>query len=595
MPTFSSGTVDLREQVREWVSQAVSQAMAEGALALDELPNIVIDRARDPSHGDFACPVALGLAKTLRAKPRDIATTIAGFLQSNPLLERAEIAGPGFINLYLSPAAHHALVDAVRVQRDGFGRSQVGKGQRVQVEFVSSNPTGPLHVGHGRGAAYGAAVADILAAVGYDVEREYYVNDAGRQMSILTVSVWMRYLELCGETLPFPSNGYQGDYIFDIAADIHREQGDVYRHSASAILDGLPADEADGGDKEIYIDALSERAKSLVGKDAFRAIFDVTLAVIRGDIEKDLAGFGVVFQNWFSELSLVEGGAVEAAVERLRKAGHLYEDGGALWFRSTDFGDEKDRVVVRDNGVGTYFASDIAYHLNKLERGFDRCINVWGADHHGYIPRVKGSLAAAGEESERLEVLIVQFANLFRGEEKVSMSTRSGEFVTLRELREEVGKDAARFFYSMRKNDQHLDFDLELAKSESKDNPVYYVQYAHARVCSMFARAQERGLSTPQANGTDLTPLEESDERDLMLMLSRYPEVVESAAQDAAPHLIAHYVRELAGSLHQYYDKHKILVDDDALRIARMALTDAVRIVIANGLGLLGVSAPEKM
>ena len=595
MPTFSSGIVDLREQVREWVSQAVSQAMAEGALALDELPNIVIDRARDPSHGDFACPVALGLAKILRAKPRDIATTITGFLQDNPLLERTEIAGPGFINLYLSPAAHHALVDTVRVQRDGFGRSQLGQGKRVQVEFVSSNPTGPLHVGHGRGAAYGAAVADILAAVGYDVEREYYVNDAGRQMNILTVSVWLRYLELCGETIPFPANGYQGDYIFDIAADIHREQGDVYQHTASAVLAGLPADEANGGDKEIYIDALSERAKSLLGVDAFRAIFDVTLDVIRGDIEKDLAGFGVVFQNWFSELSLVEGGAVEAAIERLREAGHLYEDGGALWFRSTDFGDEKDRVVVRDNGVGTYFASDIAYHLNKLERGFDRCINVWGADHHGYIPRVKGALAAAGEDSERLEVLIVQFANLFRGKEKVSMSTRSGEFVTLRELREEVGKDAARFFYSMRKNDQHLDFDLELAKSESKDNPVYYVQYAHARVCSMFARAQERGLSGPQANGTDLTPLVESDERDLMLMLSRYPEVVESAAQDAAPHLIAHYVRDLAGALHQYYDKHKILVDDEALRGARMALTDAVRIVLANGLGLLGVSAPEQM
>ena len=278
MPTFSSGIVDLREQVREWVSQAVSQAMAEGALALDELPNIVIDRARDPSHGDFACPVALGLAKTLRAKPRDIATTITGFLQDNPLLERTEIAGPGFINLYLSPAAHHALVDTVRVQRDGFGRSQLGQGKRVQVEFVSSNPTGPLHVGHGRGAAYGAAVADILAAVGYDVEREYYVNDAGRQMNILTVSVWLRYLELCGETIPFPANGYQGDYIFDIAADIHREQGDVYQHTASAMLDGLPADEADGGDKEIYIDALSERAKSLLGVDAFRAIFDVTLA-----------------------------------------------------------------------------------------------------------------------------------------------------------------------------------------------------------------------------------------------------------------------------------------------------------------------------
>ena len=563
--------------------------MAEGALALDELQkSLLTGRGPESRHLRVS---RFKAGQNIGAKPRDIATTITGFLQDNPLLERTEIAGPGFINFicrrqrtrvggYRASAARRIWSLAARARQARPGRFVSltdGPFARWSWTWRGVRCCGCRHPRCGRLRRGARVLRQRRRSADEHSDGQWCViwNSAARQSRF--------------------RHGYQGDYIFDIAADIHREQGDIYQHTASAVLAGLPADEANGGDKEIYIDALSERAKSLLGVDAFRAIFDVTLDVIRGDIEKDLAGFGVVFQNWFSELSLVEGGAVEAAIERLREAGHLYEDGGALWFRSTDFGDEKDRVVVRDNGVGTYFASDIAYHLNKLERGFDRCINVWGADHHGYIPRVKGALAAAGEDSERLEVLIVQFANLFRGKEKVSMSTRSGEFVTLRELREEVGKDAARFFYSMRKNDQHLDFDLELAKSESKDNPVYYVQYAHARVCSMFARAQERGLSGPQANGTDLTPLVESDERDLMLMLSRYPEVVESAAQDAAPHLIAHYVRDLAGALHQYYDKHKILVDDEALRGARMALTDAVRIVLANGLGLLGVSAPEQM
>jgi arginyl-tRNA synthetase len=595
----------LREQVKVLITEALTRAVSEGALIIDALPEVVVDRSRDPAHGDFASPVALGLARAARKSPRDIAGVIVGYLDASEFIERTEIAGPGFINVFLAPPAYHGLLNTVRAEGADFGRSTMGAGQSVQVEFVSANPTGPLHVGHGRGAAYGSAIADILEAAGFDVQREYYVNDAGRQMDILATSVWLRYLELCGEIVPFPSNGYKGDYIFDIAATVHREDGDQHRTAILAVMDGIPADElpqedkAEGaeanGDKEAHIDALIARARELVGAQAYRRIFDLTLDTIRDDIERDLSAFGVDFQRWFSERTLVESNAVGDAVKRLQAAGHIYEEGGALWFKSTDFGDEKDRVVIRENGVGTYFASDIAYHLNKFARGFTRVINVWGADHHGYIARVKGALTAAGEDADRLEVQLVQFANLFKGGEKMQMSTRSGEFVTLRELREDVGRDAARFFYTMRKNDQHLDFDLDLAKSRSRDNPVYYVQYAHARVCSVFRRATESDMDHPPASGVELDRLVEAQERDLMLTIARYPEVVESAAADAAPHQVAHYLRDLATALHQWYDTHKALVEDRSLRHARMALADAARIVLANGLNLLGVSAPEKM
>lgn len=593
--SFSSGIVDLREQVKELIAAALTRAVDDGALPLAALPVVVVERSRDPSHGDFASPVALGLAREARRSPRDIATTIVGYLGESPLVARTDVAGPGFINVFLAPAAYHVLLDAVRRDGAAYGRSTMGAEQTVQVEFVSANPTGPLHVGHGRGAAYGAAVAAVLDAAGFAVQREYYVNDAGRQMDILATSVWLRYLELCGESLPFPVNGYKGDYIFDIAATVHRENGDAHRAAAADVLADIPDDEPAGGDKERHIDALIARARALVGEAGYRHIFDVTLETIRDDIERDLRGFGVEFDRWFSERTLVEGGAVAQSVERLQAAGHVYEKDGALWFRSTEFGDEKDRVVVRDNGVGTYFASDIAYHLDKFQRGYARVINVWGADHHGYIARVKGALTAAGEDANRLEVQLVQFANLFRGGEKQQMSTRSGEFVTLRELREEVGRDAARFFYTMRKNDQHLDFDLDLATSQSRENPVYYVQYAHARVCSMYRRATELGLSGPGDDGVALERLEESHERELMLAIARYPEVIETAAADVAPHLVANYLRDLATAMHQWYDSHRALVDDTELRHARMALADAARIVLANGLDLLGVSAPEKM
>jgi arginyl-tRNA synthetase len=586
----------MKQQIQQLVSQSLKQIAADGVIPAETIPQPIIERARDAQHGDFACNVAMVLAKAARSKPRDLAEKLVAALPESELVQQVEIAGPGFINFYLSPHAFHALVPQIIQQGHGFGRSDLGAGKRVQVEFVSANPTGPLHVGHGRGAAYGAVVADLLQAVGYDVHREYYVNDAGRQMDILATSVWLRYLELCDEELVFPANGYKGDYVWDIAATLHREHGDAYRHTAEEAFADVPADEPAGGDKEAHIDGLIQRARQLLGDNRYRFVFELGLNTILDDIRDDLELFGVRYDEWYSERSLTESGAVNKALERLRGSGHVYEKEGALWFRSTDFGDEKDRVVERDNGQTTYFASDIAYHMDKLERGFERVIDVWGADHHGYVPRVKAAMEAVGDDPSKLDVLLVQFANLYRGGEKVQMSTRSGEFVTLRELRKEVGSDAARFFYVMRKCEQHLDFDLDLAKSQSSDNPVYYVQYAHARICSVLAQSAEKGISVEISEGlSNLELLEQEHEQALLKTLSRYPEVVEAAALNEEPHQLSHYVRELANDFHTYYNAHQFLVDDGGLRDARIKLILAVRQVLRNGLNLLGVSAPEKM
>ncbi len=590
----------MKSELQHLVQAALQALRADGVVA-DDLGDHApqVDRTRDPSHGDFSTNVAMVLAKRARTNPRDLAARIIAALPPSTLVDGVEIAGPGFINFRLTADAYHALIPRIMAQGPNYGRSDIGAGKRVQVEFVSANPTGPLHVGHGRGAAYGAVVADLLAAVGFDVHREYYVNDAGRQMDILGTSVWLRYLELCGEALPFPSNGYKGDYVWDIAATLHREHGDAYRVDAGEVLKGLPPDEVDGepdGDKEGHIDALIANSKRLLGDNRYRFVFELGLNTILDDIRNDLGEFGVDYQEWYSERSLTESGAVNKAIARLRDAGHLYEQAGALWFRSTAFGDEKDRVVVRDNGQTTYFASDIAYHMDKLERGFERVVDVWGADHHGYIPRVKAALTALGDDADRLDVLLVQFAVLYRGGEKVQMSTRSGDFVTLRELRKEVGRDAARFFYVMRRCEQHMDFDLDLAKSQSADNPVYYVQYAHARVESVLRQAAERGIALEPSSGTtNLERLMEDHEQALLSSLSRYPEVVEAAALNEEPHLLTTYLRELANDFHTYYNAHQFLVDDTALRDARIKLILAVRQVLRNGLDLIGVSAPTKM
>lgn len=585
----------MKDQLKNLVGQALSIFIQKNGLEID-LPEIQIERTKDKTHGDFACNIAMMLAKPAKMNPRQIATEIVDAFPASDFVTQIEIAGPGFINFFLTAEASQQVVTEILTKADKFGQSQVGNGKKVQVEFVSANPTGPLHVGHGRGAAYGSVVSSLLKAAGFDVHREYYVNDAGRQMDILGTSVWLRYLQACGETFTFPSNGYQGDYVLEIAAELKQEFAEQFRHPAEQVFDAVPADEPQGGDKELHIDGLTNQAKQLLGENNYRIVFDKGLNAILGDIRDDLAEFGTEYDEWFSERSLVESGEVATAVEQLKQAGQLYQDKGAWWFKSTDYGDEKDRVVIRDNGQATYFASDIAYHLNKYQRGFDEIIDIWGADHHGYIPRVKASIEAMQQNADQLKVLLVQFAVLYRGAEKVGMSTRSGEFVTLRELRDEVGKDAARFFYVMRGADQHMDFDLELAKSQSNDNPVYYVQYAHARVCSVFRQLAERGLSWDQTVGeNNLSKLTESHEDALMTMLAKYPEVLETAALNHTPHLLAHYLTDLARDFHTYYNAHQFIVDDVELSQARLTLIAAVRQVIVNALTVMGVSAPESM
>ena len=549
---------------------------------------ILLERPKQASHGDFASNLALQLAKPLKLNPRDVAGRLLAELPKSTLVANAEVAGAGFINFTLAPAAKLQVVREVLSRGNDFGRSELGGGAKVQVEFVSANPTGPLHVGHGRGAAYGASLASLLDFAGHKVVREFYVNDAGRQMDILALSTWLRYLELHGSTLPFPKNAYQGDYVRDMAAAIQKAHGTRYRRDVAHVLDGAPDAAADA---EGHLDALIANAKRLLGDD-YAYVHNYALTEQLGDSRDDLAEFGVHFDQWFSERSLFDTGLVDKAVALLEARGHIYMQDGAKWFRSSAFGDEKDRVVQRENGLYTYFASDIAYHLNKYERGFERIIDIWGADHHGYIPRVKGALKALGLDEGRLEVALVQFAVLYRDGQKTSMSTRSGEFVTLRELRKEVGNDACRFFYVLRKSDQHLDFDLDLAKSQSNENPVYYIQYAHARVCSVLAQwgGEEDGLA-----GADLAPLGNERELALCARLASFPEAVENAAEDHAPHLIAFYLKDLAGEFHSYYNAERFLVEDEALRNARLALCLAVRQALRNGLRIIGVGAPESM
>ena len=587
----------MKQKLSTLIEKAIAALKTQGIIDQNIIvPNITIDRARDPQHGDFASNLAMVLAKPAGLNPRQLAEKIIAALPEDPAVTKVEIAGPGFINFFINPNAQFQIIKQIHDLGQQFGESKVGAGKKVQVEFVSANPTGPLHVGHGRGATYGSVVADLLQAVGFKVDREYYVNDAGRQMDILATSIWLRYLEECGEVVPFPSNGYRGDYIREIAGEIFHQVAKDYCKPAKLVIEAIPADEPEGGDKEEHIDVLINRAKTLLGSEHYDYIFTSGLNHILGDIKEDLAEFGVDFKEWFSERQLMENGAVEDTLQRLRDAGHLYEKEGATWFASSQLGDEKDRVVIRENGQTTYFASDIAYHINKLDRGYDQIINIWGADHHGYVPRVKAALQALGADPEKLKVLLVQFAVLYRGKEKIPMSTRSGDFVTLRQLRNEVGKDAARFFYAMRRAEQHLDFDLKLATSKTNENPVYYVQYAHARVCSVLRQLDEKGRNRDLQKGMDnLEKLTEEHEINLVSTLSRYEEVLEKAALQYEPHQLILYLRELANEFHTYYNAHQFLVEDTALRNARLNLISAVKQVLANGLDLLNVNAPESM
>ncbi len=586
----------MKKTLETLISKALTTLQANGILDNTLNPTIHVERTRDSSHGDFATNIALVLAKSARTNPRQLAQQLIDAMPANDIVSKIELAGAGFINFFIDANAQYQIISTIHQQGNQFGLSQIGSGKKVQVEFVSANPTGPLHVGHGRGAAYGSAVANLLVATGFDVHKEYYVNDAGRQMDILATSVWLRYLEACGETLVFPCNAYRGAYVRDLAQNLVSNQGKNFVHLHDIVFANLPLDETDGGDKEIYIDSLIARAKQLLGAEGYRTVFDVGLTAILEDIKEDLAEFGVTYHQWFSERSLMDDGSIENALAVLRKNNHLYEKDGAIWFKSSELGDEKDRVVIRDNGHYTYFASDIAYHWNKLERGFDVLIDIWGADHHGYIARVKAALTALGADENKLHVLLVQFATLWRGEEKVQMSTRSGDFVTLRELRSEVGRDAARFFYVMRRSEQHMDFDLELATSKSNENPVFYVQYAHARVCSVFRQLPEKGyIHNVELGMANLPELSAEHESVLLTTLARYPEVIERAATQYEPHLLINYLRELATDFHTYYNAHQFLVESATLRNARLNLISSVQQVLVNGLILLGISAPEAM
>ncbi|CAG0953734.1 arginyl-tRNA synthetase [Rhodocyclaceae bacterium] len=564
--------------------------------------DIHLERPKQASHGDFASNLGMQLARALKDNPRKIAERLVRELPASPWVEKAEIAGAGFINFTLVPAAKTQIVRNVLTVADDFGRGTAPEGcRKVQVEFVSANPTGPLHVGHGRGAAYGASLASLLAFAGYEVCREYYVNDAGRQMDILAVSTWLRYLELFDEYVPFPPNAYQGGYVREMAEQVKAAHQDRYVHPAEAVLacaPPAPPRREDGAytkdekeQLESHLDGLISAAKDLLGEE-WAYVHQHALTEQLADCREDLEAYGVHFDCWFSERSLYDTGMVAKAVAELGKRGHIYVQDGAKWFRSTDFGDEKDRVVQRDNGLYTYFASDIAYHANKFERGFDKVIDIWGADHHGYIPRVRGALKALDLDDGKLDVALVQFVSLFRDGAKVSMSTRSGEFVTLRELREDVGNDACRFFYLLRKSDQALDFDLTLAKSESSDNPVYYVQYAHARICSVLAQWGGDAVSLAAA---DLGPLQSERELALCARLSEFPEVIAASSRDYAPHAVAFYLRELAADFHGWYNAERLLVEDEPAKLARLALAVAARQVLRNGLRILGVSTPEAM
>lgn len=554
--------MDVKELLTEVIHAAAGKAAAEDLLKLEAMPAVVLEVPPQKEFGDYATNFAMQVAKAARTNPRAVAQIIVDRIEA-PWIEKMEIAGPGFLNFYLKPDWLYEMLGSILKQGANYGRTTAGNGSRVQVEFVSANPTGPLHVGHGRGAAVGSALANLLDMAGYEVQREYYINDAGNQIDNLAASVNARYLELLDRPVVFPEDGYHGKDIIDTAKRIISHEGARYLECSE--------EECLAVFKEL---ALKEKLTAL---------------------KEDLEAFNVTFDNWFSEKTLHENGSIGAACEALKKQGYLYDKDGALWLRSTDFGDDKDRVVIRENGIPTYLAADIAYHRDKFERGFDTVINIWGADHHGYICRVKASIAAMGYNADSLEVLILQMVNLYQGGELVKMSKRTGQMVTLTELIEEVGRDAARFFFIMRSIDSQLDFDLDLAKSRSNENPVYYIQYAHARICSIFKQAAEAGIAIGEWTDAPLHLLTSQTEVDLIKKLGEFPEEVANAARERAPHRIARYAHDLAGLFHGFYNQCRIIGVDPQLQQARLALVTAVQITVRQALGILGVEAPEKM
>jgi arginyl-tRNA synthetase len=586
----------MKQHIESLLFSALKQLLEEKTLSFEPPTSLPISRAKNKEHGDFSSNIALILAKKVNMDPRDLAAKIIKYLPSSLKIRKVNIAGPGFINFYADDASFLQIIPEILKQGDRFGLSDAGQGKRIHIEYVSANPTGPLHVGHGRGAAFGACVSNLLSAIGYDVHREYYVNDAGRQMHILALSVWLRYLSLQGEATTFPPQAYQGGYIIDIAKQLCDQYEGRLHHTQESINRLLPADTNPSEEPDKSIDAHIAAAQKILGETNYGIVFNAALTGILADIRCDLADFGVTYDNWFHESKLFDGHLIEAGVQLLTDQGCVYEKEGAKWFKSTKFGDEKDRVLVRENGQPTYFASDVAYHLYKFQQGYHQIIDVLGADHHGYIGRIQAFLKALNEDPEKLRVLLVQFAILYRGKVKVPMSTRSGQFVTLRQLRDEVGNDAARFFYIMRKPEQHLDFDLELAKSKSNENPVYYIQYAHARICSIWRQLEEHKLSWDQASGlNNLSLLTNTHEKTLTTLLHQYPELVLKSGEQHEPHLIAHYLQDVANAFHSYYNAERFIVEQATLRNVRLCLISAIQQIFSNGLILLDVSAPQEM
>ena len=557
---------------------------------------VSIQENKEKSHGDYASNLAMVIAKDLSQTPREVAEKICSLLPSEEWIEKVNIAGPGFINFYLKKDTHNEILLLIEESGRDFGRNNSGNGERVLIEYVSSNPTGPLHVGHGRGAAFGSVLSELLRCAGYKVDEEYYVNDHGRQMNILTISIWLRYLHQNGQELKFSKKGYQGVYVEQLAKQLAEEKGTKYnlKENESDLLELLETQET-----EEDLDRLIEWGKLFL-KENFEEIREFSLREIMSSIKEDLKLFGVNHNLWFNESSMysnkIDLPDIDKSIKLLSESGFLYEKEEALWFKSTEFGDDKDRVVKRANSDNTYFASDISYHLDKYDRGYDRIINVWGADHHGYLPRVSAAMEALGKSQDKLEVVFIQFANLLRNGEKVSMSTRGGEFITLIELIEEVSSEAARFFYINRKADQHLDFDLDLAKSQTKENPLYYIQYAHARICGVFETLKKEGMKLNQELGLDnLNLLNLDKEIEIQKMLLQYPEVISRGAENSEPHLLCYYLKDLSGLFHSYYNSERFLVKDEKLMNSRLFLLKGTKQVISNGLEILGIGAPESM
>ena len=552
----------MKTVIKKIIHDALEKAQQEGELELSSFPEIVVEKPKDEKMGDFSTNIGMTLARSERKNPKTIAESVARHLKSGDL-SKVEVAGPGFINIKMSQEFFLKRLRNAVSQGENFGSSDSGQGTKVMIEFVSANPTGPLHVGHGRGAAVGDCLARIMKKAGYDLSTEYYINDVGNQMNFLGRSTWLRYRELKGEEIKFPEDHYRGDYIKDIAQKVIDLKGDEFLNKP----------------EEECISFFRRFAKD---------------NILKG-IEKDLSEFRVNFDNWFSEESLYEDKSVEKAVDWLKGQGHIYEKDGAVWLKSSAFDDDKDRVIVKQTGERTYFCSDIAYHQNKINRGFKKLINLMGADHHGYVPRMEAVLEAMGYDKKIFKILLVQFVSLLRAGEKVSMSTRSGEFETLQEVVSEVGVDATRYFFLMRSSDTHLDFDLELAKKETPDNPVFYIQYAHARICSIFRAAEENGLIWDSSAGVDLAPINEDEEFAIIQAILAFPEIVEKSARALEVHRISHYLLDLVSRFHGYYSRHRVISDDKSLTQARLFLLDALRITIRNGFELMGISSPEKM